>query len=127
VFLQQQHREQQRERGLRLQHQRREAGRHACRHAREQQPELEDRERQRHQRDPPPRHAGGAQEEDRGHGRDEEPQCREQQRREVREADLDDDEVHAPHGGEPEREQQVAGRHAVHSRPVEGEAQVTCS
>ena len=64
-------------------------------------------ERQSDAHDPLPRDLGPADEEHRGQRRDQEAQGGEEQRREVVEADLDDDEVHAPDGGDEDGEGDV--------------------
>jgi hypothetical protein len=104
-------REQHREQGLRLQHQRRQAGRHAQVHADEQQAELADAEGQPDEREPQPRDRGPAYEQHGREGRGHEPQTGEQERRHRVEADLDDDEVDAPDGGDQDRDGDVARSH----------------
>ena len=111
ALAEQQHREPDGERGLQLQHERREPGGHALVHADEQQRELAGGEEDADGDHVAHRHAGARHEGERE--RDEaEPQRGEQQGREVVEADVDDDEVDAPDHGDGGGDGDVAAGHA---------------
>ncbi len=80
-------------------------------HADEQQPELADAERQPDEQEPAPGDGGAAHEQDGGEGGGDEAQAGEEQRGQRVETDVDDDEVHAPDGGDHHRGGDVARFH----------------
>lgn len=102
-----------REDRLDLEHEGGETGGHPPVHADEEQSELRHPEGQSDSHDPLPRDLGTADEEDRGQRGDQEAQGGEEQRREVREAELDDDEVDTPDGGHQGGQGDVEGTHAL--------------
>ena len=111
-LAEQQDREPDGERGLQLQHERGEPGRHAQVHADEQQRELAGGEEDADRDHVAHGHAGTGHEGERE--RDQaEPQRREQQGREVVETDVDDDEVDAPDHGDGGGDGDVTSGHGV--------------
>ncbi|AEN10125.1 hypothetical protein K373_05942 [Streptomyces sp. DvalAA-21] len=115
-FAERQGREQRGEDGLHLEDEGGQPGGHPPVHPDEQQPELGDAEGQSHAEDPLPGHLRPSHEEHGGQCGDEEAQGGEEQRREVGEADLDDDEVDAPEGGDERGQGDVEGTHAPRIR-----------
>ncbi|GGX69593.1 hypothetical protein GCM10010324_13240 [Streptomyces hiroshimensis] len=115
-FAQCGHGEEGREDRLDLQDERGQAGGHPQVHAGEQEPELAHAEDQSDGDDPPPPDLWPPDEEDGRHGGGEEAQGGEEQWREVVQADVDDDEVDAPYGGDENGEGEVQGTHTSQPR-----------
>lgn len=111
-FTEGERREESREDRLDLEHEGGETGGHPAVHADEEQPELRHSEDEPDADDPLPGDLGPADEEDRGQRGDQEAQGGEEQRREVPEADLDDDEIDTPDGGHQGGQGDVEGTHA---------------
>ena len=101
------------ERGLELEHERGQPGRHPVRHAEEEQPELPGGE-ERADRDHVADGDAGAGDEREGEGDEGEAQRREQQRREVLQPDVDDHEVDAPDDGDDDGGDHVTSGHGSH-------------
>ena len=101
-------RQQDGEEGLRLHHERGEARRDIALDREEEQAELAGADQDAIGGELAPRHIRALQEEDRRQEREGEAQRREEQRREVLDADMDDDEIRAPDHHDGQREQRVA-------------------
>ena len=124
-LTQQDRAEDHRERGRRLQHQRREPGGHADVHRDEQEQELQRAEPQPVAEQPAQPHLRARDEQHGGQRDDGEPQRGEEQGREVLQADVDGQEVRTPQHGDEGGEQAVAGRHASTVTPRHPEDQRT--
>jgi hypothetical protein len=112
-FAQPQHRQQQGEEGLRLQHQRSQSGRHADVDGAEQESELADRHGQPERQVKTQRQLGRTHEQQCRKRRQQEAQRPQQQRRHAGQADLDDGEVDAPDQDDQQDERDVGGTHGL--------------
>src|SRR5208337_645632 len=112
VFAQEEPRQRNGEKSLRLDDERGEPDRKALVDRNEQQAELSDTEQEPIEGDPPRRSLRRTDEEDRGKRGENEAQRREHQRRGLRHADLDGDEGQAPDDRDADRRQDVARGHA---------------
>jgi len=119
-FVQRQRRDDHGEHHLHLQDERRQARRHPEVERGVEQPELADAHEQADEGDVAPGHRGPADEEEGRHEHGDEPKRGEGQRRHVVQADVDDDEVAAPHDGDEDGGEGVADGHAPIVPPAPG-------